>query len=99
MTVVLYSHGMKENTSNFNPSGAIDLVQRILDTAKAAVPESLSQDVRNNVRAALQDVIVDLDVVSREEFDIQQAVLKKTRAKVDEMERLFSELEEKLNEQ
>ena len=68
-----------------------------METAKAAVPDSLSNDVRENVKAAIQDVISDLDVVTREELDTQKAVLEKTRAKVDEMELIISELEKKLD--
>lgn len=75
---------------------AADLLQRIMETAKAAVPESISEDMRANVKAAIQDVIKDLDVVTREELEIQQAVLSKTREKVDKMERLVAELEAKL---
>lgn len=79
------------------PNTAADIIQRIMETAKAAVPDSLSNDVRENVKAAIQDVISDLDVVTREELDTQKAVLKKTRAKVDEMEAIIAELEKKLN--
>ncbi len=68
-----------------------------MQTAKAAVPDSLSSDVRENVRAALQDVIADLDVVTREELDVQKAVLQKTRAKVDEMESIIADLEARLD--
>ena len=87
---------MNDKASNFSTSGAADLIARIMDTAKAAVPESLSNEVRENVRAAIQEVISDLDVVTREELEVQQAVLAKTRAKVDDMERIISELEAKL---
>ena len=79
------------------PNAAADIIQRIMETAKAAVPDSLSNDVRENVKAAIQDVISDLDVVTREELDTQKAVLEKTRAKVDEMELIISELEKKLD--
>ena len=78
------------------PNAAADIIQKIMMTAKAAVPESLSNDVRENIKAAIQDVISDLDVVTREELDIQKAVLAKTRAKVDQMELVISELEKKL---
>jgi BMFP domain-containing protein YqiC len=79
------------------PNAAADIINRIMLTAKAAVPESLSNDVKENVKAAIQDVISDLDVVTREELDIQKAVLLKTRAKVDQMELVIAELEKKLD--
>ena len=79
------------------PNAAADIFNRIMLTAKAAVPESLSNDVKENVKAAIQDVISDLDVVTREELDTQKAVLEKTRAKVEQMELVIAELEKKLN--
>ncbi|GHA08511.1 hypothetical protein GCM10008090_17960 [Arenicella chitinivorans] len=78
------------------PNAASDIIQRIMQTAKAAVPDTLSTDLRENVRAAIQEVISDLDVVTREELDTQKEVLQRTRAKVDEMEKVISELEKKL---
>ena len=79
------------------PNPAAEIIERIMQTAKAALPDSVTQDVKNNVRAAIQEVIADLDMVSREELDIQKEVLKKTRAKVDEMERIISDLERQLD--
>jgi hypothetical protein len=78
-------------------NNAADIIQRIMQTAKAAVPDTLSADLRDNVRAAIQDVISDLDVVTREELEVQKAVLQKTRAKVDEMEVIIADLEKRLN--
>jgi BMFP domain-containing protein YqiC len=78
------------------PNAASDIIQKIMQAAKSAVPESLSNDVKENVKAAIQDVISDLDVVTREELDTQNAVLQKTRAKVDQMEVVIAELEKKL---
>lgn len=79
------------------PNAAADIIQRIMLTAKAAVPDSLTDDLRRNIKAALQDVISDLDVVSREELEVQKAVLAKTRAKVDEMEQIIADLEKRLD--
>ena len=78
------------------PNTAAEIIDRIMQTAKAAVPDALSKDVKDNVRAAIQDVISDLDMVSREELDIQKEVLAKTRAKVDQMEAVIAELEKQL---
>jgi len=79
-----------------------DLIEKIMQTARAALPDSLlpdqlADDVKHNIRAAIQDVISDLDVVTREELDVQKEVLKKTRAKVDKMEAIISELEKQLS--
>ena len=77
-----------------NPS---EIIERIMQTAKSVMPDSISHDVKQNIRAAIQEVIAELDVVSREEFDVQKSVLAKTREKVDEMEKVIVELEGKLN--
>ena len=82
--------------TNDHPSA--DILNRIMQIAKEALPDSLSNDVRDNVRAAIQDVLSDLDVVTREELDIQKNVLQKTRAKLDEMEELVRELEKRLKD-
>jgi BMFP domain-containing protein YqiC len=79
------------------PNAAAEIIDRIFQTAKAAVPDALSNDVKENVRAAIQDVISDLNVVTREELDIQKEVLAKTRAKVDEMEAVIADLERQLD--
>ena len=75
----------------------MELLDRLMDTARAVIPESLGKDVRDNLRAAVQEVLNDLDVVTREELEVQKAVLSKTRSKVDEMEAIIADLEQKLN--
>jgi len=80
-----------------NANTPADIINKIMQTAKAALPDSLSNDVRDNVRAAIQEVLSDLDVVTREELEIQQQVLQKTRAQLTEMEEMVRKLEERLN--
>jgi len=79
-----------------NDKTPADLINKIMQTAKAALPDTLSDDVRDNVRAAIQEVLAELDVVTREELETQKQVLQKTRAKVDEMETIISDLEKRL---
>lgn len=69
-----------------------DLSQRL----QAAVPEglrTLQQDVDRNVRSAVQAALSRLDLVTREEFDIQTKVLARTRAQVDALAQRVAELE------
>ena len=60
------------------------------------VPPGLAQ-AQQDLRANFQDVLAQglrrLDLVTREEFDVQTQVLARTRAKVDELERRVAELE------
>jgi len=52
-------------------------------------------DFENNAKAALQSALGKMDLVTREEFDIQRAVLEKTRARLEQLEERLAVLEEK----
>ena len=52
-------------------------------------------DLEHNLKAILQAGFTKLDLVTREEFAIQQKVLANTRAKLDELEQKISALESK----
>jgi BMFP domain-containing protein YqiC len=58
---------------------------------------TLPQDVQRNLRALLQSTLSKLDVVSQDEFAAQQAVLERTRAKLDLLEAQLAELAEQLD--
>ena len=51
-----------------------------------ALADSPAKDLEKNLRAVLQSMFAKLDLVTREEFDIQQAVLLKTREKLEALE-------------
>jgi len=53
----------------------------------------LQADVQKNLHRALEAALNKMDLVTREEFDIQTAVLHKTRAKLADLEAQVSELE------
>ena len=55
----------------------------------------LKQDLEKNIRAILQSSFQKLDLVTREEFDVQTAVLAKTREKLEALEKRVAELEKK----
>lgn len=55
--------------------------------------ESPAKDIEKNLRAVLQGVFAKLDLVTREEFDVQQAVLLRTREKLDALEVKVATLE------
>jgi BMFP domain-containing protein YqiC len=69
-----------------------DLVQEFL----RALPEDLGKfraDLEQNARAAFRAALARTELVTREEFDVQAALLSRTRALVDELERKVRELE------
>jgi hypothetical protein len=71
-------------------------LERILEELRAAIPTGLGQDVEKNLRVALAAALSRLDLVTREELEVQEAVLQRTRARLAEMEKRVAELEEKL---
>ena len=68
------------------------LVERIATTFPRGV-EPLREDLRKNIKATLSSALTRMDLVTREEFDVQAALLQKTRARLEEMEKQVSELE------
>lgn len=82
--------------SILNSSSLDDLARRLAD----AVPESVrsfGRDMESNFKAVLQSQLSKLDLVSRQEFDVQAAVLARTRATLESLEARLKELESKLS--
>jgi BMFP domain-containing protein YqiC len=66
----------------------------------ASVPQNLKvlgQDLERNFKTLLQSGIERMELVSREEFDVQRAVLERTRAKLESMEARLADLEKALS--
>lgn len=61
-----------------------------------ALENSPAKDIEKNVKAMLTQGFSKLDLVTREEFDIQTQVLAKTRAKLEALESRVAELEAQL---
>jgi hypothetical protein len=69
-----------------------DLAKKLAD----AVPEgvrALKSDLEKNFRSVLQSGLDKLDLVTREEFEVQEAVLARTREKLEALEQRLKELE------
>ncbi|MCB1837226.1 MAG: accessory factor UbiK family protein [Alcanivoracaceae bacterium] len=76
-------------------------IDRIMAELSQRLPSSLGQlrgEVENNARAVLREAVARLDLISREEFDIQQQVLARTRAKLEQLEQDVRDLERQLAE-
>lgn len=61
-----------------------------------AIENSPARDIEKNVKAMLSQGFTKLDLVTREEFDVQMQVLAKTRAKLEALEARVAELEAQL---
>lgn len=72
-----------------------ELARRLGDLVPPGLAEARG-DLEKNFRAALQSGLSRLDLVTREEFEVQRAVLLRTREKLDLLERVLVELEARL---
>jgi len=70
-------------------------IDQLMSTLSRVLPKG-PKDVEKNIRAALQGAFDRLNLVSREEIEVQEQVLARTRARIQELEKRVAELEEKL---
>ena len=72
-------------------------IEEIAKQVTDAIPPSLktmANDIEDKTKTVLQRKLSQLDVVTREEFDVQTQVLLKTRAKLAELEERLTQLEQ-----
>ena len=83
-----YQAGMSEKSLQ-------DLVRKLAD----AVPDGLQSvrsDLEKNFRSVLQSGLDKLELVTREEFEVQEAVLQRTREKLEALEERLKEIEKQV---
>ena len=68
-----------------------DLARRLSNLVPPGLRES-QEELQQTFKSALQAGLAKLDLVTREEFDVQQAVLLRTREKLDALEQRLAEL-------
>jgi BMFP domain-containing protein YqiC len=69
------------------------LVDEVGERLRQVLETSPAKDLEKNVRAVLASVFSRLDLVTREEFDVQREVLLRTRERLNELELKLAELE------
>ena len=79
------------------------LVESLTDKVSALVSKSgegpsIKDDIQSNLRTVVQSAVSKLDIVSREEFDAQVAVLHRSREKIDQLEQQLKTLTEQLEQ-
>ena len=72
-----------------------DLARKLSDLVPPGLKDARA-DLEQNFKATLQAGLGKLDLVTREEFEVQRAVLLRTREKLDAMERAVTVLEARL---
>ena len=70
-------------------------IQEISDKISKIIENSPISDIEGNINALLQSTFTKLDLISREEFDVQTQVLKRTRLKLEDLEKKIDALQTK----
>ncbi len=65
----------------------------ISNKIRQIVKDSPLSDIEKNIDALLKGMFTKMELVTREEFDVQTEVLKRTRQKLEELEKKLSEIE------
>lgn len=69
-----------------------DLVDRASAFLSSTTPE-----VERRIKQLLQSTLARMDLVTREEFDVQSKVLQHTRQRLEELEKIVAELEKEMD--
>lgn len=77
----------------------LDDLARRLNQALPSGAKHVQADLNRNLQAALQSALARLDLVTREEFDVQTRVLARSRTKLEQLEKQVAALEARLLKQ
>jgi len=70
-------------------------IQNLSNKIKNIIKDSPVSDMEDNINALLKSTFTKMDLVNREEFDVQTEVLKRTRSKLETLEAKIIDLEQK----
>ncbi len=80
--------------SFINAASLDELARRLAESVPESV-KAFGRDLEGNFKAVLQAQLAKLDLVTRQEFDVQSSILQRTQAKLAELEARVKELEAK----
>jgi BMFP domain-containing protein YqiC len=80
-----------------NPQDFLNKFQTVAEDVQNkigdAIRQSPAKDLEKNIRGLVSQGFQKMDLVTRQEFDVQAQVLAKTRAKVEELENKIAAIE------
>ncbi|MGV6817590.1 MAG: accessory factor UbiK family protein [Thiotrichales bacterium] len=74
-------------------------IDELIKRVTGLLPESatrMQEDVEKNIKGALTGVLQKMDLVTREEYEVQAALLERSRARLNELEARIAELEKRV---
>jgi len=76
----------------FDPKSLDELARKLAEAVPPGLA-ALGKDLEQNFKAVLQGGLAKLELVTRQEFDIQAAVLRRSRERLEELEKRIAALE------
>ena len=73
-----------------------DNIQNLSNKIRHIIKDSPVSDIEDNINPLLKSTFTKMDLINREEFDVQTEVLKRTSAKLETLEAKIIDLEHKL---
>jgi BMFP domain-containing protein YqiC len=92
-TVCALIHATVFMMTNQSERPTLDAIARQLADSVPGNLKSIGEDVERNFKSITQSALSKMDLVTREEFDVQTAVLARTREKLESLEARLAELE------
>jgi BMFP domain-containing protein YqiC len=82
--------------SFINSSSLDELARRLAESVPESV-KTFGRDIEGNFKSVLQAQLAKLDLVTRQEFEVQSSILLRTQSKLSELEARVKELEAKFS--
>jgi BMFP domain-containing protein YqiC len=82
----------RRNAVAFDPKSLDELARKLAESVPPGLT-ALKNDLEQNFKAVLQAGLAKLDLVTRQEFDIQAAVLQRSRERLEALEKRIAALE------
>ena len=74
------------------------MLDKISQAIQAVLPPELTADVKNNIDAVVKSQFEKMNLVTREQMEIQEKVLQRTRQRIIELEKRVQEMEDKFEQ-
>lgn len=72
------------------------VINRFAENLSRLLPGELAEDIKHNINTAIASALDRMNLVTREELEVQEAVLMRTREKVDQLEARLAEYEKEI---
>ncbi len=73
------------------------MLDKIRQAVQSVLPPELAAEVKSNIDAVVKSNFEKMNLVTREQMDIQEKILNRTRQRVSELEKQLKDIEDKLS--